>query len=366
MIGMRETEKVMIITTLLLVVGGIIMVYSSSYIVAMKRFGNEYLFLRKHLFFTMVGLCSFIGAMYLPYRVYRKIAYPLLLLSLLFLSLVFVNGIGVEVGGARRWITLGPVNFQPSEVAKLAVVIFLAYSLEAKQKLIKSFSPGFLPHLLIPALPILLILVEPDFGTAMVMATVTFIMMFIGGVRLSYLAGVVVLALPFLSYLILNAGYRMRRILIFLDPWKDPDGAGFQMVQSFLAFGSGGVFGVGLGEGRQKLFFLPEAHTDFILSILGEELGFIGVVAVVVLFILFLLCGIKAALKAPDLFGTYLAVGLTSLVILQVVINMGVVMGLLPPKGLPLPFISYGGTSLVMNMTIAGILLNIYRKGSEV
>ncbi|MFQ5586887.1 MAG: putative lipid II flippase FtsW [Thermodesulfobacteriota bacterium] len=363
---MRETDKIMILTTLLLVVAGIIMVYSSSYIVAMERYDNEYLFLRKHLFFTAVGLVSFIGGMYIPYRVYRRVTYPLLILSLILLSLVFINGVGFEVGGARRWVSLGPVNFQPSEVAKLAVVIFLAYSLEAKQKSIKSFSPGFLPHIVIPALPVLLILVEPDFGTAMVLAAVAFIMMFTGGVRLAYLMTLVMLALPFLYYMVMNAGYRVKRMLAFLDPWKDPDGAGFQMVQSFLALGSGGIFGAGLGEGRQKLFFLPEAHTDFILSILGEELGFIGVVVVICLFILFLLCGIKIALKAPDLFGTYLAVGLTSLVILQAVINMGVVMGLLPPKGLPLPFISYGGTSLVVNMTVAGILLNIYKRGCEV
>jgi cell division protein FtsW len=366
MIRVRETDKMMIVTTLLLVVAGIVMVYSSSYIVAMKRFGNEYLFLRKHLFFAVFGLASFIGGMYIPYRLYRRLTYPILIFSLILLSLVFINGVGVEAGGARRWLHLGPVTFQPSEVAKLAVVIFLAYSLEAKQRCIKSFSPGFLPHLLVPVVPILLILVEPDFGTAMVLAAVTFIMMFIGGVRLTYLLSIVVLALPALAYLIMNAGYRMKRMLVFLDPWKDPTGAGFQMVQSFLAFGSGGLFGVGLGEGRQKLFFLPEAHTDFILSILGEELGFIGVAVVIGLFILFLLCGIKAALKAPDLFGTYLAAGLTSLVILQAVINMGVVMGLLPPKGLPLPFISYGGTSLVMSMTMAGILLNIYRRGCEV
>ncbi len=365
MIKLRETDKILVLTTLLLVVTGIIMVYSSSYIMAMKKYGDEYLFVKKHLTFTVVGLLSFVAAMLVPYKIYRKLVYPILLISIILLSLVFVGGIGVEVSGARRWINLGFINFQPSEVAKLAVVIFLAYSLEAKEKSIKTFFPGLLPHIIIPLIPVVLIFMEPDFGTAMVLIAVTFIMSYVAGVRLTYLVSLIVLAMPFMYFVITNAEYRMKRMLVFLDPWKDPHGAGFQMVQSFLAFGSGGMFGVGLGEGRQKLFFLPEAHTDFILSIIGEELGFIGIGALIVLFILFLMCGIKAALNATDLFGTYLALGLTSIVILQAVINMGVVVGLLPPKGFPLPFISYGGTSLVVNMTIAGILLNIYKKGCE-
>jgi cell division protein FtsW len=365
MIKIKETDKILVLTTLLLVVTGIIMVYSSSYIMAMKKFGDEYLFVKKHLVFTIVGLLSFVAAMQIPYRVYKKLAYPILLISIALLSLVFVGGIGVEVSGARRWIGLGFINFQPSELAKLAIVFFLAYSLEAKEKNIKTFFLGLLPHMIIPLIPVVLILMEPDFGTAMVLIAITFIMTYVAGVRLTYLVSLIVLAMPFMYFVVMNVEYRMRRMLIFLDPWKDPSGDGFQMVQSFLALGSGGLFGVGLGEGRQKLFFLPEAHTDFILSIIGEELGFIGVGALVVLFILFLLCGIKAALNATDLFGTYLAVGLTSILILQVVMNMGVVIGLLPPKGFPLPFISYGGTSLVVNMTIAGILLNIYKKGCE-
>ncbi len=355
-----DTDRFLILSALALVVMGVVMVYSTSYMVAMNRFGDEFFFMKKHLVYAGVGLVLFLAASRIPYPLYRKLVYPLLLLAAGLLLLIYVPGIGFKAGGARRWIHLGPLAFQPSEPAKLAVVVFLAYSLSKRTERIKDFYFGFLPNIIIPGAVILLVLMEPDLGTSLTLSAIVFTMCFLGGVRLRYLLGLLVPALPLVYLVITRYAYMGKRIMVFLDPWKDARGAGFQMVQSFLAFGSGGVTGVGLGEGMQKLFFLPEAHTDFILSVIGEELGLVGVGLVIAFYIVFLVSGIKIALKAKDLFGAYLAMGLTIMVALQAVVNMGVVLGLLPPKGLTLPFISYGGTSLVINMIAVGILLNIY------
>lgn len=362
MIKLKDTDRLLIISTLLLVVVGVVMVYSTSYIVAMKRFGDEYFFVKKHLTYALAGTVCMIVASRVPYDAYRKLAYPALIVAALFLVCIYIPGLGFSAGGARRWVRLGPIAFQPSEPAKLAVIFFLAYSLAAKSDRIKTFSPGFLPNMLIPGIVISLIIMEPDLGTSMALASIVVIMNFAAGVRLRYLFGMALLALPALWMVIHNFGYMMTRIQIYLDPWKDPSGKGFQMVQSFLAFGAGGLTGAGLGEGRQKLFFLPEAHTDFILSVIGEELGLIGVSVVIAFYVLFLVCGVKIALKAKNLHGQYLALGLTFMVVLQAALNMAVVTGMLPPKGLPLPFISYGGTSLMVNMAAVGIMLNIYMK----
>ncbi len=365
MIKLKDTDRVLIISTLLLVVLGVVMVYSTSYVVAMKRFGDEYFFVKKHLTYALAGVVMMTIASRMPYGFYRKMAYPILIVAALFLICIYIPGIGFTAGGARRWIRLGPIAFQPSEPAKLAVIFFLAYSLAAKRELIKTFSPGFLPNVLIPGVIIGLIMFETDLGTSLALAAIVFLMNFAAGVRKRYLFGSLALLGVGLWFVVHNFSYMMNRILIFLDPWKDPEGKGFQMVQSFLAFGSGGLTGVGLGEGRQKLFFLPEAHTDFILSVIGEELGLIGVGGVIAFYVIFLVCGIKVALKARDLHGQYLALGLTFMVVMQAAMNMAVVMGLLPPKGLPLPFISYGGTALMVNMIAVGILLNIYIRENE-
>lgn len=365
MIRFKDTDRILIISTLLLVVLGIVMVYSTSYVVAMKRFGDEYFFVKKHLTYALAGVVMMIAASRLPYELYRKMAYPILIVAALFLVCIYIPGIGFTAGGARRWIRLGPIAFQPSEPAKLAVIFFLAYSLAAKREFIKTFSPGFLPNVLIPGAIVGLIMFETDLGTSLALAAIVFLMNFAAGVRKRYLFGCLAILGVGLWFVVHNFSYMMNRILIFLDPWKDPEGKGFQMVQSFLAFGSGGLTGVGLGEGRQKLFFLPEAHTDFILSVIGEELGLIGVGGVIAFYVLFLFCGVKVALKARDLHGQYLALGLTFMVVMQAAMNMAVVMGLLPPKGLPLPFISYGGTALMVNMIAVGILLNIYIRENE-
>ncbi|MBI5561060.1 MAG: putative lipid II flippase FtsW [Deltaproteobacteria bacterium] len=365
MLRKAHQERILIILTLAFLSAGVVMVYSTSFIVAMQKFGDEYFFLRKHILYTLIGAVLFAVSSRIPYPIYKKAAYPILMLSLAMLLLVLIPGLGREAGGARRWLRMGPVTFQPSEFAKLAVVIFLAYSLEEKKEKIKSFSFGFLPNILIPGLVIALIMAEPDFGSAVTLFILVYIMNFIGGVRVRHLLGIFVLMLPALYLVVTRFSYMVNRILVFLDPWRDPTGKGWQMVQSFLAFGSGGVWGVGLGQGHQKLFYLPEAHTDFIFSVIGEELGLVGVVGVIVLYIMFLASGIKVAREAKDLHGVYLALGLTLMITLQALINMAVVLGILPPKGLPLPFISYGGSSLVASMLSVGIILNICIKGNE-
>lgn len=365
MIRLKDVDRILIIVTLLLVAVGVLMVYSTSYAVAMKRFGDQYYFVKKHLAFALAGVVLFIVSTRVPYTLYRKMAYPILALAAIFLVCIYIPRIGFTAGGAHRWVRLGPLSFQPSEPAKLAVIFFLAYSLSAKADRIKSFSAGFLPNIVLPGAVILLILLEPDLGTAVTLALIVVLMNAAAGVRLRYIAALGLAALPFIYIVIHRFTYMMTRLRIFADPWKDPEGKGFQMVQSFLAFGSGGIRGVGLGEGKQKLFYLPEAHTDFILSVIGEELGLIGVGAVIILYAVFLYCGVRIALRAKDLHGTYLAMGLTFMVVLQAAVNMAVVMGLLPPKGLPLPFISYGGTSLVVNMTAVGIILNVFIRENE-
>ena len=365
MIRFRDVDRLLIVSTLILLAIGVVMVYSTSSVVALKRFGDQYFFVRKHLTFAVAGVVFFVLAARVPYGFYRKMAYPILALSAVFLICIYIPGIGFSAGGAKRWIRLGPLAFQPSEPAKLAVIFFLAYSLAGKAERIKNFSTGFLPNMLFPGIVILLIVMEPDLGTAVTLAAIVILMNFAAGARLRHLLALGLAVLPFLYLLMTNFRYMITRLQIFLDPWKDPEGKGFKMIQSFLAFGSGGIDGVGLGEGRQKLFFLPEAHTDFILSVIGEELGFLGVAVVIAFYAIFLYAGTRIALKARDLHGTYLALGLTFMVVLQAAINMAVVMGLLPPKGLPLPFISYGGTSLVVNMIAVGVILNICIRENE-
>lgn len=365
MVHHKDIDRLLIVTTLFLVMSGIVMVYSTSSFVALTKFGDEYFFVKKQLAYACLGLVGFFCAARFPYENYRKLVYPILLLAIVCLLMIFVPGVGHEVGGARRWVKILGFTFQPSELAKIAVVIFLAYSLEAKKDRLHEFYAGFLPNIIIPGIIVALVMSEPDFGTAVTIVASIFIMTFAAGVRLKHLGGLVLLTLPVLYMVVINFGYMMRRIRIFLDPWNDPTGDGFQMVQSFLAFGSGGVTGAGLGEGKQKLFYLPEAHTDFIFSVIGEEFGLIGVTVIIALYVCLLISGTRIGFNARDSFGTYLALGLTFMLVLQAGVNMAVVLGIFPPKGLPLPFISYGGTSLVLSMTAVGIILNVFIRGHE-
>jgi len=338
---------------------GIVIVYSASAILATDRFGDGYYFLKKQALFGAFALAMMMVTMSIPYAFLKRLAYPMLGASVLFLILLLIPGIGYRVGGSTRWIRLVNLSFQPSEFAKLVLIIFLAYFLEKKGDRMKTFSLGFLPVLIISGTMIYLVMLQPDFGVALFLATMVFMLLFIGGVRMLYLVSTILAALPIIYLLITRVDYRYRRIIGFLDPWEDPSRTTFQMVQSLLAFGSGGIFGTGLGGGSQKLFFLPAPHTDFIFSVIGEELGLVGATITLGLFTLFTIRGFRIALMAQDTFGTLLGVGITAMISLQVIINMGVVLGLLPTKGLTLPFISYGGTSLLVNAMGVGILLNI-------
>jgi len=338
---------------------GIIMVYSASCILAMEKFGDQYYYLRQQALVSMAGVVLMFTVMKIPHRVYYPLAYPILGAGLLLLTLLYVPGLGHTVGGATRWLRLGSIVFQPSEVVKLGVVIFMSYSLSKKQEKIKTFSIGFLPNMLISLVPLFLIMKEPDFGTSILLVVIVMLMLFIAGAKVRYLLLTMIGSFPIFYLFIINAEYRLARILVFLNPWSDPQRAGFQITQSFIAFGSGGLWGLGLGEGRQKLFFLPAPHTDFIYSVIGEEMGFLGTSLVVVLFLVLVLRGARIAWKAPDPFASLLAIGITATLGIQALVNTGVALGILPTKGLPMPFVSYGGTSLIISFIAAGILLNI-------
>jgi len=357
-------DSKLLFCVILLVGIGITMNYSASAVLARERFGDSYFFLKRSLIFAAMGFAGMAITTKLSYGSYRRLVYPILFVALGLVGAVFVPGIGRTIGGATRWINLGPLAFQPSEAAKVAMIIFLAYSLEKKSRRIKSFGIGFMPHILFMAVVAACILVQRDFGAAATIAAITWFMMFVAGVRLPYLLGFLLGTLPLAVLLVAGSEYRRRRIMAFLNPWDDRYGSGFQMIQSFVAFNEGGWFGRGLGQGQQKLFYLPEAHTDFIFSVIGEEMGLVGIMLVISLFGFFCYRGLKIALGAPDLFSRYLAVGCTLLIGMGAVLNMGVVMGILPTKGLALPFISYGGSSLVISLIAVGILLNIssYRR----
>jgi cell division protein FtsW len=320
---------------------------------------DNYYYLKRQGMFCLVGLFFFICTKNLPSTFYQKMVYPILGISFLLLILSLVPGVGTRVGGASRWLRFAGFSFQPSELAKLSLAFYLAYSIAKKGPEMSSFSKGLFPHLAVGGAFMILILLQPDLGTTVIIGAWLLIILFVGGVRIVHLISLVLLSFPALLWLVWKADYRLKRWWAFLNPWEDPQGLGFQIIHSFLAFGSGGVLGVGLGNGKQKLFYLPEPHTDFILSIVAEELGLLGVTAIVLLFGILVIRGIQIALDASDLYSSYLALGISCFLGLQVLINMGVVVGLLPTKGLTLPFISYGGSSLVVTLIGVGILCNI-------
>ena len=338
---------------------GIVMIYSSSYALALKKFGSGYFFLRKQALFALLGIMILVACRHIPYRIFRYLSYPMLALAVVFLISIHFSEFGLSAGGSTRWLRVGRFSFQPSEFARFALVVYLAYSLHKKQAKIKAFAIGFLPHVLVLTLLCILIVIQPDFGSAVILAAITWIMLFVGGVRIWHLTSTLMLILPLAYFFMLNAEYRMRRLLSFLDPWQYPADEGYQIIHSLMAFGTGGIWGTGIGQGYQKLFYLPEPHTDFIFSVIGEELGLIGVLFIIGLYTLILWRGVQIARRAEDDFGAFLAFGLTTAIGLQVFVNMGVALGLLPTKGLTLPFLSYGGTSLLLSMASVGILMNI-------
>ena len=355
-------DKWMLLAVVGLLVVGVTMVLSTSYLYSQERYGDGTYFFRKQMIAIGAGAVALIACAMIPSALYRKFAYPLLALSFIILTLVLVPGVGVNRGGARRWITFPGFAFQPSELAKLALVFYLAHSMAKKEQMIRTFCVGVLPHLIVFGLFAGMLLLEPDFGTALMLSMLLYFMLFIGGARVHHLLGTGLMALPVLIYVMTKADYRIRRLMSFLDPWSDAAGSGFHVIQSLIAFGSGQIWGRGLGESRQKLFYLPEAHTDFVFSVIGEELGLLGALAVLALFGVIIARGLQLTAKIEEPFDQYLAFGLTVLLGLQALIHMGVVMGLMPTKGLVLPFISYGGSAMVINLMEAGILLGLSRR----
>jgi cell division protein FtsW len=359
--GFTVDKWILLAVTALLAVG-VTMVLSTSYLYSQERFTDGTYFFRKQLIAIGAGLVALVICAILPSTAYRRFTYPLLGLTFLALTLVLIPGFGVSRGGARRWLMLPGFAFQPGELAKLTLVLYLAHSMARKEDRIGTFALGVLPHLIIGGSFLAALLLQPDFGTAVILAALLYLMLFFGGARVPHLLATGLMVLPLLLYVMLTAEYRLRRILSFMDPWRDASSSGFQVVQSLIAFGSGELWGRGLGESRQKLFYLPEAHTDFVFSVIGEELGLLGALVVLVLFGIIIVRGLRLTSKIEEPFEQNLAFGLTVIVGLQALIHMGVVMGLMPTKGLVLPFISYGGSAMVVNLTEAGILLGLSRR----
>ncbi|KAB0665387.1 putative lipid II flippase FtsW [Oryzomonas japonica] len=353
-----EYDLVIMLMAIALTCFGVVMVYSASSVMAAKRFHDGFFFLKRQGLFALLGFGIMLLVMRVDYHTWKRVAVPGLLLCLVLLALVLIPGIGGKAGGSSRWIKLPGFNLQPSEMAKLALIMYMAYSLDKKQDKVKSLTAGFIPYMIVLMFLIGFLVLQPDLGGALTLAFVAMVMLFAAGTRLVYIFSMLLLALPFLVYK-LSRGYHRGRMEAFLNPWSDPEGKGFQIIQSWLALGTGGVFGQGLGEGKQKLFYLPEAHTDFILSVVGEELGFLGVVIIIGMFFLLVQRAMRIAVAAPDTFGRFLALGIAVLFGIEATVNMGVVTGLLPTKGLALPFISYGGSSLLISLFAVGILLNI-------
>ncbi|MCM3706145.1 MULTISPECIES: stage V sporulation protein E [Cytobacillus] len=354
-------DFILMIVTLTLLAVGLTMVYSASAVWADYKFDDSFFFAKRQLLFAGVGIIAMFFIMNVDYWTWRTWAKVLIIICFVLLLLVLVPGVGNVRNGSRSWIGVGAFSIQPSEFMKLAMIVFMAKFLSEKQKLITSFRKGLVPSLGLVFLAFGLIMLQPDLGTGTVMVGTCVVMIFIAGARISHFVWFALAGLAGFVALVLSAPYRIKRITSFLDPWEDPLGSGFQIIQSLYAIGPGGLFGLGLGQSRQKFFYLPEPQTDFIFAILAEELGFIGGSFVILLFALLLWRGIRIALGAPDLYGSFLAVGIIAMVAIQVMINIGVVTGLMPVTGITLPFLSYGGSSLTLMLMAIGVLLNISR-----
>jgi len=358
-----KSDKSLFWATLLLVGASVVMVYSASAVQALTRFHRPEYFLFKQLAWGLLGFGCLLCTMRVDYHEYRRPAVIWSLLAVVGVGLMLVFLFAAN-NGAHRWIVLAGVSMQPSELAKLAAILFTAALLERRMERINDVGYALLPIGVVTVMLAGLILLEPDFGTTAMIVCVVTTMVFAAGLSYRYLIGTMVVLLPAAMLLVIMKPYRLRRVLIFLDPWQDPLGAGYQTIQSLIAVGSGGAFGKGLMGGVQKLFYIPEPHTDYIFAVIGEELGLVGTTIVVLCFAVIAWRGLRTALVAPDRFGALLALGLTTMVAVQAFFNMSVVLGLVPPKGIPLPFVSNGGSSLVVNLIGMGILLNISQQVS--
>jgi cell division protein FtsW len=361
-----SVDRWMFTVTMILVFVGLVMIFSASAVMAKERFGSAYEFLLKQLVWAVAGLAVMVVAMMVDYK---RLQHPALVFTSLGLTTLFLISVFFldRAHGTHRWFHLGPISFQPSEFAKPAIILFLAWFLRDKIRENKTNIMDDWRNTLIPAVVptvafLALIVFQPDLGTAVACAGITACILFVAGIRMRYFGYALAASILPLYFLIFHVSYRKDRILAFLNPYADPQGRGFHMIQSLIAVSTGGVTGLGLMEGKQKLFYLPEPHTDFIFAVTAEELGLVGALAVIILFAVFLWRGTRAALRTQDDFGRFLAVGITSMIVLQAFINISVVLGLMPTKGIPLPFVSYGGSSLFVTLACVGVLLNITKQ----
>ena len=358
-------DPTIVIAVLALAILGTVMVFSASAVRADTEYGGDgYYYFKRQIFFLVAGILALVVGAAIPYGVWEKSVMLLMGLTIFLLVLVLTPA-GYTANNASRWFRIGPLSLQIGEFAKLVVVMYLARFLASRGERLRTEPKLIIPPLVVMSAVFFLVASEPDLGTAMFIGMLGCVMLFVSGVPARLLAGVGLASVPVIAYLILAKDFRIQRMKAFLDPWKEYDGSGFQLVQSYVAFGDGGLFGTGLGAGKSKLFFLPESHTDFILSVIGEEMGFVGVAIVLALFGVLIVKGMKVSAAAPDAFGAILGAGLTLMIGLQALINCMVVLGLLPTKGLPLPYISYGGSSLLTSMIAAGILLNVAGRSKE-
>lgn len=361
----RRTIALLLASTGMLTVIGLVMVLSASSVAAFARYGSSFLFVQRQAVYAVVGLGALLLTARLRYSVWQRLGYPFFAATVILLIVVLHPTAGTVAGGSARWIAIGPVTIQPSEIAKLSMITLTSAVLAKKWRRIDQPK-----HLLVPLVPALalvcvLVMFQPDLGTTVIIAGSVFMLLFSAGVRLRYLAMSASAGGVLVMVLILAEGYRRARFLSFLNPWGDPRNTGYQLIQSLIALGSGGWLGVGLGASRQKWSYVPNAHTDFIFSILGEELGLVGEVVVLLLFALLIYAGVRIAVRAPDIFGRLLAAGIVSWLGLQTLVNLGAVTGLLPVTGVPLPLLSFGGSSLVVTLAAVGILVSIGRSGAR-
>ena len=360
----NSTNLVLFITVLILAIFGCVMIYSASSYSALVQMGDSLHFLKKQIIGVVLGVIAMLVMWHIDYHKLQKLIYPILAIGIGLLVLVLIPGIGIENYGARRWIALPGFTIQASEISKFCYIVFAAGYMAKHHNKAKSFM-GFLPVIFAGGVMCLLILLEPNMSITICTGLVMLTMLFVGGIKAKHFLLLCIPAICLVPILILIEPYRLKRLMAFLDPWASPKGEGYQLVQSLYSLGSGGLFGVGLFNSRQKYMFLPFAESDFIFAIIAEELGFVGALFVVVLFLIILLCGIKIAKNATDLFGCYLAAGITALISIQVFVNIAVVTGSIPPTGLPLPFISAGSTSMIVLMSAIGVVLNISKQSSK-
>jgi cell division protein FtsW len=358
-----KSDKLLFIATLLLVCGSIVMVYSASAVIAMQRYHQPYIFLLKQATWALLGLTLMPIVMRIDYRLYRRPIVIWTVLAVIGMALIAVL-FGPRINGARRWFGVAGIGVQPPEPAKLAVILFVAAILERRMDRIDDIKHSLLPIAVVVGGIVALILLQPDLGTALSIVLICGVMVFAAGISYRYIFGLLLVSLPAAYIVLMSADYRRRRIAVFLDPWQDPLNDGFQVIQSLIAVGTGGVFGRGLMAGVQKLFYLPYPETDFIYAVIGEELGLIGATVVLACFCVIAWRGLRTAVRAPDRFGSFLAIGLTAMVVTQALFNISVVLGLLPTKGIPLPFVSFGGSSLLINMLGMAVLMNISQHAS--